>query len=223
MIDIFIDIETIPNQSPEYRAMVRAEIKPPANLKKQESIDAWYAENAESATDESVAKTSFDPAAGHIACIGWAIGDGEVFSLSNVKLDDEADNLTRFFDDVVKACGMNPAQWIGHYISGFDLRFLINRAIILGVELPSKLVLPRDIKPWGGQVFDTMTAWAGTKDKISQDRLAKALGLAGKGDFDGSMVAAAWLAGEHEKIAAYCRSDVETVRAIYRRFEVVGY
>ena len=47
--------------------------------------------------------------------------------------------------------------------------------------------------------------------------------MAGKGDFDGSMVAEAWAKGEHDKIAAYCRDDVETVRAIYRKFEQVGY
>lgn len=223
MIDIFIDIETIPNQSPEYRAMVRETIKPPANLKKQESIDAWYAENADAATDEAVAKTSFDPAAGHIVCIGWAIGDGDVRSVSNHEIGDEAANLAGFFETINQECGMNIGRWIGHYISGFDLRFLINRAIVLGVKLPAAPILPRDSKPWGNQVFDTMTAWSGNKGTISQDNLAKALGIAGKGDFDGSMVADAWAAGEHDKIASYCRSDVETVRAIYRRFAAVGY
>lgn len=223
MIDIFIDIETIPNQSPEYRAMIRETIKPPANLKKQESIDAWFAENADVATDEAVAKTSFDPAAGHIVCIGFAFDDDKPQYYEARTVADEKAMLDSFFYNVNETCGMNPAQWIGHYISGFDLRFLINRAIILGVQLPSKLVLPRDIKPWGGQVFDTMTAWAGNKDKISQDRLAKALGLAGKGDFDGSMVAEAWAKGEHARIATYCMSDIETVRAIYRRFQAVGY
>ena len=223
MIDIFIDIETIPNQSPEYRAMVRETIKPPANLKKQESIDAWYAENADAATDEAVAKTSFDPAAGHIVCIGFAFGDEKAQFIEALEVEEEATQLDAFFKTVTAKCYMNPVQWVGHYISGFDLRFLINRAIVLGVQLPSKLVLPRDIKPWSGQVFDTMTAWAGNKDKISQDRLAKALGLAGKGDFDGGMVAEAWLNGEHQRIAEYCMSDVETVRAIYRRFQAVGY
>ena len=222
MIDIFLDIETIPNQSPEYRAAVRKTIKAPAQYKKQDSIDAWLAENAESATDEAIAKTSFDPAAGHIACIGWAIGDQPVRSLSNVTIDTESDYLDRFFDDV-SSLGVHMPRWIGHYISGFDLRFLLNRAIVLGVKLPSKVHFPRDIKPWSDQIFDTMTAWAGVKDKISQDKLAKALGLAGKGDFDGSMVADAWANGEHDKIAAYCRDDVETVRAIYRRFQAVGY
>ena len=68
-----------------------------------------------------------------------------------------------------------------------------------------------------------MTAWAGARGTISQDNLAKALGLSGKGDFDGSMVAEAWANGEHAKIAQYCMADVETVRAIHRRFEAAGF
>lgn len=223
MINIFVDIETIPNQSPEYRTKVREGIKPPAQFKKQDSIDAWMAENAESATDEIVSKTSFDPAYGHIACIGWAVGDGDLDSISTDSVHAEKLVLDRFFQIIGEASGVHMVRWIGHYISGFDLRFLLNRAIVLGVKLPSSMILPRDIKPWSDQVFDTMTAWAGAKGTISQDNLAKALGLAGKGDFDGSMVAEAWANGEHDKIASYCRSDVETVRAIYRKFEAVGY
>jgi len=223
MIDIFVDIETIPNQSPEYRAAVRESIKPPGNIKKQDSIDAWMAENAETATDEAIAKTSFDPAAGHICCIGWAVEDSRVASFTNETIDTEAENLAKFFDVIRSERGVQMVRWVGHYISGFDLRFLLNRAIVLGVELPDRMVLPRDIKPWGDQVFDTMIAWAGVKNTISQDNLAKALGMSGKGDFDGSMVAEAWANGEHAKIADYCRSDVETMRAIYRRFQAVGY
>ncbi len=223
MIDIFIDIETIPNQSPEYRAMVRENIKAPAQYKKPDSIAAWLAENADTATDEAIAKTSFDPAAGHIACIGWAVGDDDPRYYDMRKVEDEAACLDGFFHNIIAACDVHMVRWVGHYISGFDLRFLLNRAIVLGVKLPSAMVLPRDIKPWSDQVFDTMTAWAGAKGTISQDNLAKALGLAGKGDFDGSMVAEAWANGEHDRIAAYCLKDVETVRAIYRRFEAVGY
>ena len=223
MIDIFLDIETIPSQSPEYRAMVRENIKAPAQYKKPDSIAAWLAENAETATDEAIAKTSFAPAAGHVVCIGWAICDSDPHYYDARNVADEAGCLEGFFHNITEACDMNIARWIGHYISGFDLRFLLNRAIVLGVKLPPAVILPRDIKPWSDQVFDTMVAWSGPKDRISQDNLAKALGLAGKGDFDGSMVAEAWAKGEHARIAAYCLSDVATVREIYRRFEAVGY
>jgi len=224
MIDVYLDIETIPSQSPEYRAKVREGIKPPGNIKKPESIAAWLAENADAATDEAIAKTSFDPAAGHIVCIGWAIGDGPSLALTAGTVAEEKTILIAFFEALQNQLPPNAGvvRFIGHYISGFDLRFIINRAIVLGVPIPK--IIPRDIKPWSQDIFDTMVAWAGAKGSISQARLAEALGIDGnKGDFDGSQVAEAWARGEHERIAEYCRGDVDTVRAIHRRFVAVGY
>jgi hypothetical protein len=219
MIDVYLDIETIPNQSPDYRAKVRAGIKPPAQYKKPESIEQWLVENADAETDAAIAKTSFDPARGHIVCIGWAIGDDAPHSVSAHDIAAERRALEVFFDGLPT---MGMARFIGHYISGFDLRFIINRAIVLGVPIPS--IIPRDIKPWSQEIFDTMVAWAGPKGSISQANLAGALGIDGnKLDFDGGMVHDAWARGEHERIAEYCRGDVETVRAIHRRFVAVGY
>ena len=225
MIDVYIDIESLPAQSPEYRAKVREGIKPPGNIKKPESILAWLEENADAAVDEAVAKTSFDPAAGHICCIGWAIGDGlaQVASMG-ASLDNEASVIDEFFESLRTDLPANSGvvRFVGHYISGFDLRFIINRAIVLGVPIPK--MIPRDIKPWSQDIFDTMVAWAGAKGSISQARLAEALGIDGnKSDFDGSQVADAWARGEHDRIAEYCRGDIETVRAIHRRFVAVGY
>jgi hypothetical protein len=225
MIDVYLDIETIPNQSPDYRAKVRAGIKPPAQYKKPESIEQWLAENADAETDAAIAKTSFDPARGHIVCIGWAIGDEPAQTASmGASLDNEASVIDEFFESLRVDLPANPGvvRFVGHYISGFDLRFIINRAIVLGVPIPS--IIPRDIKPWSQDIFDTMVAWAGPKGTISQANLAEALGIDGnKLDFDGSMVHDAWQQGDHERIAEYCRGDVETVRKIHRRFVAVGY
>lgn len=220
MNDIYLDIETIPCQSAEYRQEVRKSITAPAQYKKPESIAQWNADNGESAAEEQIAKTSFDPARGHICTIGYAIGDGEARALHTANVPDEGVVLQEFFE-ALPTQGLN--RFIGHYISGFDLRFILCRAIVLGVKLPPATVFPRDLKPWDNQIFDTMVAWSGPRDKIILDNLCKALGLPGKGDFDGSMVAEAWAAGEHDKIADYCKRDVETVRAIHRRFEAVGF
>jgi len=221
MNHIYLDIETIPNQSPEYAEEVRKTITAPAQYKKPDSIAQWLLDNGEEAIKEVIAKTSFDPARGHICTIGYAIGDGEVVAASiGQSIDNEASVISEFFDELPKQ-GLN--CFIGHYISGFDLRFILCRSVVLGVKLPPSVVFPRDVKPWGGNVFDTMVAWAGVRDKISQDNLCRALGLECKGDFDGSMVAEAWTNGEHAKIADYCRRDVETVRAIHRRFAAVEY
>lgn len=217
---VYLDIETIPNQSPEYAAQVLENIEPPARYSKAESIAEWKSEQGPAAAAEKVAKTSFDPALGHICCIGVAVGEEKptVYSITDTRC--EAGMINALFTHL-PTTGIN--QFVGHYISGFDLRFILNRAIVLGVKLPTSVVFPRNPKPWGDVVFDTMTAWAGPRDHISQDNLCRALGLECKGDFDGSMVADAWAAGEHQKIADYCKRDVETVRAIHRKFEAVGY
>ncbi len=218
MIDIYLDIETIPSQSPEYRANVLENITPPGTIKKAESIAKWMDEKADAAADDIVAKTSFNPAAGHVCCIGWAHGDGEVEYAEMRDLKDEKAMIETFFHtfpDLGLAC------FIGHNVAAFDLRFLLCRSIVLGVKLPP--AFPRDIKPWGNNVFDTMIAWAGTRGTISLDNLAGALGLGGKGDFDGSMVAQAWKDGRHTTISSYCRSDVALTREIHRKFKSVNF
>lgn len=218
MINIALDIETIPCQDPAYREAVRQNLKPPGNIKKADSIAAWMAENAEAAVDEAVAKTSFDPAHGHICCIGFAIDDGPVQYYEARTVEDERHALEGFFSNMPT---MGLVRIIGHNVSAFDLRFILCRAIVLGIKIPT--AIPRNPKPWDDTVFDTMTAWAGVRGTIGQDRLAQALGMDGKGDFDGSMVAKAWADGEHDRIARYCQSDVETVRAIHKRFVAVGF
>lgn len=220
MNDVFLDLETLPSQSAEYRAEVRDTITAPAQYKKPESIAQWIADNGDAAADEIVAKTSFNPAHGHICTIGFAIGDGNAESLHAEDINAEA-RIIEWFFAALPDQGLN--RFIGHYISGFDLRFILNRAIVLGVQLPPSVMFPRDIKPWSDNVFDTMVAWAGPKDRISLDNLCKALGIPGKDGFDGSMVAEAWANGEHDKIASYCRDDVERVRSVFRKFQTVGY
>ncbi|MDT8329055.1 MAG: ribonuclease H-like domain-containing protein [Roseovarius sp.] len=216
---IFIDIETIPTQSPSAIAAIRDGIRPPGSIKKPESIAAWKIENGDAAALEATAKTSFDPAQGHICTIGWAIDDGDVMTASiNDDLLSEPDILSKFFYTID---AHHHHEFVGHYISGFDLRFILCRAVVLGVKIPRSI--PRDPKPWGGQVFDTMTAWAGTKGTISLDNLCAALGIPGKDSFSGADVAAAWANGEHEKIAEYCRDDVERVRSIWRKFQAAGW
>lgn len=217
---VYVDIETIPCQSPEYRDAVAKGISAPGNLKKAESIEAWLAENRETAADEAVAKTSFDGGRGHICTIAWAKNANEVRVRHAATLADERAVIEAFFDD------LDPYHQeiiVGHNIAGFDLPFLRKRAIVLGIQLPDPTSFPRDPKPWDKGIFDTMTAWAGAKDRVSMDNLCGILGIPGKDGFDGSQVAAAWLAGEHDRIAEYCADDVRRTRAIHQRFLAAGW
>jgi len=215
---VYFDLETIPSQDPALMDKFRAEVKAPATFKKPESIAEWLAENRESTALETMAKTSFDPMHGHICTIAFARDGGDIEVCHAETLDDEKAILTSFF------AWLDPYHsetLVGHYISGFDVPFLLKRAVILGVAIPS--AIPRDPKPWDKSLNDTMVMWSGAKGSISMDKLAAGLGIQGKSGFDGSMVAQAWADGQHETIAEYCKDDVRMVREIHRRFLAVGW
>lgn len=216
---LYLDIETIAAQSEEARQAIAKTVRPPATLKKAETIAAWEANEKQKAIDEAVAKTSFDGTYGHVCCIGWAIGEGQIRSASVTRVEDEKLVLEAVFKEMRPVSeGWETPVIVGHNVSGFDIRFLWKRAFILGVRMPAWM--PRDPKPWGVDVFDTMTVFAGQRETIGMDRLCAAMGLEGKGDIDGSMVADLWAKGEHETIAEYCRADIERTRAIHRKMMV---
>ena len=109
---------------------------------------------------------------------------------------------------------------VGHNIE-FDLQFLKKRMIIHGIHIPHWW--PKSNKPWENNVRDTMKIWDSRYGEMTgQDELCRILGIEGKGDFNGSMVAEAWAKGEYERVAEYCRDDVRKVRMIDERFRKVG-
>lgn len=217
---LYLDIETIPTSDAEMIAHIAASITPPKSMSKPETIALWEAETKPGLIVEAVAKTSFNGAHGHICCIGWAWNDEPPVSIVWDKFGFEHNAIVALANDIIEKSARShiAPTIVGHYVAAFDIRFIWQRAIVLGVPMPSWF--PRDPKPWSREVFDTMTAWCGAKDNISLDNLCKALGLPGKGEVDGSMVAGMWQRGEYEEIAAYCRDDVERVRAVHRKMQV---
>lgn len=219
MTYVYLDIETIPAQTEEAKARIAACVKCPGNIKKPESIAAWEKEQKPAAVEEAIAKSGLNAAFGEICCIGWGKDNGDIITRYVVPgYADERDLLELFFHEATQAIGNGFPVIVGHNVVGFDIRFIWQRAMVLGVRVPNWF--PRDPKPWGNDCFDTMTAWAGARDTISMDNLALALGLPGKGDIDGSMVGQMFADGKHEEIADYCRQDVERTRAIHQRMMV---
>lgn len=215
----YIDIETIPQQpEEEVKAAIAATIKPPAQFKKQETINAWhngegqYAGRKEALIEDEYRKTSFDASKGQICSLGFATENNPVVVSSGL---DERDILISFFRSLKDRLNGRQPYFVGHYISGFDLKFIFQRAVILGIRPPFDLCQHgRHDKDY----FDTMIAWAGYKDSISQDDLCKALGIEGKpNDIDGSKVWEFYKAGKHAEISAYNVDDVEKVRQIHKR------
>lgn len=218
MTTCYLDIETLPTRNDTVIADIAASVTPPGSIKKAETLEKWEVETRPGLVDEAVAKTSFDPARGSICTISWAIDDGVITTTHDDTGDMEAEVLRAFFGAVYKA---RVSRWVGHFITGFDLRFLLCRAVVLGVQIPP--LIPRNPAPWEKTVFDTMTAWAGARGSISLDNLAKALGIEGKAGVDGSMIAGMWREGRHQEIVDYCEDDVRIVREIYRRFQAAAF
>jgi len=219
-MNLFIDIETVPSQKSDAKEGIV--IEAPGNYKKPESIAKWLEENTESETEKVYHKFGFDGALGEIICIGFAFDDDEPQIIGREKEGGEAALLTDFFktlNDKKYAVEGQPLAitWVGHYITGFDLRFIWQRCVANNVK--PLITIPYNAKPWDNEVFDTMVEWTGVKKSgIGKlDAICKALGHEGKGDIDGSQVWEYIKAGRYEEIFNYCKSDVELTRFLYRK------
>ena len=218
-----LDIETLPTTDPEVIEELRKSISAPANYSKPETIQKWMEENAANALADKIAKTSFDGMYGSIACICYAFDDGEIHSVDC--RDGEKKMLEDFyshvFDQTTTAHHSGFSSYrvvmVGHNVAAFDLPFIKHRSIINQVTPIDCFIKAFAAKPWSEEIADTMLMWSSDPHKRgSMDRICRALGIPGKGDFDGSMVATTWPV-DPEKVIAYCKDDVERTRQMYKR------
>ncbi|MFN3785200.1 MAG: hypothetical protein ACK4RS_00015 [Thiothrix sp.] len=252
--NIYIDIETAPTSRNDIVERLAEEIKPPGNIKKEESKAKWMEENRHAALWEKVKSTGLDGTLGELFCVGFAFDDERpaVIARTDIGFDaaaapvanddpepgqqnqeiytaNEATLLKLFFDKLAERCkrkdgGYMEPVFVGHWITGFDLRFIWQRAVINQV-LPT-LELPINAKPWETKkVFDTKTQWTGLHSRNSSgslDMLALVLGGQSKVGIDGSKVADALAMKRGSEVMAYCADDVERTRHIYKKITFQG-
>ena len=214
---LYTDIETLPSTDPYLIDRIKAGIKPPGQYKKPESIAEWMAANAESATQEELAKTALDGLYGSIACICWAVDDGPIFS-GMVDTDlPEPVMIRQTFEAMDKAATDNLGHMhtlvpVGHNIE-FDIRFLFQRSVKYGIRMPHCLN-PSFFANDRMNVRDTMKLWAGFKGYVKLKDLAREL-LGDTGlDIDGSEVAFYWKQ-KPLLVVDHCKQDVERVRKLF--------
>ena len=235
-MNLYIDIETIPSQLPWVKEDIRLNIKAPGNYKKPEAIAKWKEDNWE----DQWLKTSLDGSRGEIICIAWALDDSEpevVWRKLPSSKDDysgsEEEVIRSFFSKVVEQIrladlaekglreagelGVPGPVWVGHYLTGFDLRFIWQRCVINSI--PPQISIPYDATAWDRRVFDTKLEWSGKQPSGagSLDMVSRLLGYEGKGDIDGSKVWGYVQDGREEEVAEYCRQDVEKTRILHKR------
>lgn len=234
---LFIDTETVPSQHPNALTEAAASVRPPATLKKPESIAAWWATEAVAAAQEAWRKQSLDGGtAGEIISIACTDGEGREWAHCRAVGESEAALLTAFIEavegwtceDAAKLYGSASAwpiddhRLIAHN-AAFDLGFLWRRMAINAVRIPKWLPSPQ---ARAGKAYGcTMQAWAGFGKFIGLDALCRALGVTSPkeaGGMDGSKVFDAWLAGQHQEIAAYNLEDARAVASVSHRLAAVG-
>ncbi len=214
---ITLDIETIPAQREDIRRYIAETVAHPAVMKKAETISKWEAEDKPAAVEEAISRTGLDGAFGQVVCVGLAI-------------DDEAPTSVSSLSEAYVLHGLNAAlckvpvkDWfstciVGHNVSAFDLRFLMQRFIVNSIRPHQIIARAAQAKPWEqDKCFDTMVQFAGVGQRISLDKLCMALGLEGKGDISGADVWPMVQADRLDEVAEYCRHDVAITRSAFRR------
>jgi hypothetical protein len=229
---IYLDIETVPSQAPGAREAVRAGLKPPATLKKPESIAAWWANEADAAADEAYRRQALDGGLqGEIISVAICDDSGREWVHCRLPGEDEADLLAGVFYTVEEwthddARAMLPGraevfpvddhQLVAHN-AAFDVPMLWRRTTVLGLTRPSWL--PGPMARAGRDYTCTMAMWAGYGGRVSLDALCRALDIESpKAEgMDGSQVFDAWLDGRVEEIERYNLADVKATRHAFRR------
>lgn len=207
---LFLDIETLPADEANRGALgYLYERKQDKARKKAGTTDGAAVPAAVDAKDfeQFLLGTSFDGAFGRILCIGYAVDDEP----TDVLTGDECDILRRFWE-----LARSVRRFVGHNVMDFDLRFIYQRSIVCGVRPSVDLSFARyRCDP----IYDTMKEWVKwSNTNVGLEHLALALGIpTPKEGIDGSQVFNFYKAGKLGEIADYCKRDVETTRAVYKR------
>lgn len=209
MRKLFLDIETLPAEESKMKTL-------------RLLFDKKNPEFDQEKFDDFVTKTNFDGAFGRILCIGYALDDEPAQNFYNENNEKET---VRQFWELVSSISIEPrntqypdygVQFIGHNVMDFDLRFIYQRSIVLGVLPSYELNFARYR---GYPIYDTMKEWVKwSNSSIGLEFLALALGVPSPKDgIDGSQVAQFFADGKVNDILEYCKRDVETTRAVYRK------
>lgn len=204
------DIETLPSTDKQVIERIAANISPPGNIKKKESIDAWMAENYEQELKKEIHKTGLNAAYGSVACIAW--GHKQQTYCTSPGMN-ETDCLIWFYSQIE-----DYEVFSGYNIAGFDLKFLKQRSMILGIKPPKNILKAMNAKPWDDCIKDIMLMWEPDKSKMAGLKLDLMCWWFGvkhdMPDMDGSMVADVWYENP-QKVIDYCIADVKAEREIY--------
>lgn len=142
----------------------------------------------------------------------------------NPSSPDEA-RESHIVDTFLRAVGDHHPQLVGYNSLGSDLKILVQRAVVLGLDAPR--FCERPDRPWEGVDYfardgewsvDLMELLGGRGRALpSLHEVATLSGIPGKLDVEGRQVAELWLDGELERIVAYNQCDALTTYLLWLR------
>ena len=194
---LFFDIETLPAEKEKHEVLTEIHKRFMEDGKKVVELVGF------------IEKTSLDGGFGRIACISYTINNGKIITICA----EEKEMLEKFWE-VARDIDL----FVGFNIMDFDLKFIYQRSIILGVKPTRELNFARYRS---SPIYDVMREWNkwDVTVKISLHVLSKVLGFPSskEGEIEGKDVAKAFEDGKIKEICEYCERDVELTRKIYKK------
>lgn len=155
--------------------------------------------------------------------------DGEValnlLSLPRHPEDPEEARERNLIETFLQAIGQHRPQLVGFNSQDSDLKILIQRAVVLGVQ--AREFAERPEKPWLGidyfargddwhvDLKNILGGWGRATPSLNE--IATVAGIPGKMDVDGNQVAVLWLDGRIKKIVEYNEFDALTTYLVWLR------
>lgn len=187
-----------------------------ARAKHAQAVAEYEANAKQAETDywaDIEGKAALSPITGRVLAIGYLSTDTDKTILD---IDDEQQMLVHFWQQYIR-CVHEDRKLVGHNSMRFDVRFILRRSWILGVDVPPGVI---DRGKWlDAKTFvDTMELWG---EPVKLDLLGRVFGVGQKPDgVDGSMFADL-LKTDRQVAEAYLKNDLIMTRDIADRMGVI--
>jgi len=154
------------------------------------------------------------------ACLLEAVEEHGLVTLTGAACwTDQKEPEARFLERVWER--LQGATVITFHGGGFDLPVLVLRSLKLQVPAPGWFASARQGGAPAHLDVKELLAGAGSGGAAPLDLYAKLVGLPGKVDVAGEDVGALYGAGDHDRIAAYCMTDVVQTWLLWLRHRLV--
>ena len=143
-------------------------------------------------------------------------GQTDGFSSTSYYGHDEAKLLTDFLEVASKIMNKYPTmKWVGHNIKGFDMPYIVKRALINSIVVPKAFHFQKQ-KPWDSCLLDTQDIWKfGGYNTAKLGLISELLGIPSPKDaMSGPEVNEYYWNGRMEEIKTYCEKDIRATADI---------